>query len=356
MHQTVHTNRQSHRPFWLVGLAIAAGLSPLVVDSASAAPTPVVTPGFTLTVFAVPPKGSSAPDSIAVADGNIWIGYGDGHLPDGSDGLSNEIVEFTPAGKAVRTISVKGHNDGLRLNPYTHRLWAIQNEDADPKLVVINPATGATQNYSFPKTMHGGGYDDVAFINGKAYVSASNPTLDSKGFTHGPAIVSVVLNADFTTTVTPVLAGRPQAVNIPFGTKSTLNLTDPDSLSVTPAGDLLMTDQGDAQLILLRLSKLKEPPVQFLPLLGGVQVDDTVFATSRSGYILISDTAANVNYKLTTKVWALDAAFSASTGVPAAGKQPAIPGYVGQLDRSSGAILPAVTNLASPHGLAFVAN
>ena len=126
----------------LLGLTFAAGLYPFVAEPAlasSTTPKPVVTPGFTLTIFAAPPNGSSAPDSIAVVDGNVWIGYGDGHLPDGSDGLSNEIVEFTPAGKAVRTISVKGHNDGLRLNPYTHRLWAIQNEDADPKLVVINP-------------------------------------------------------------------------------------------------------------------------------------------------------------------------------------------------------------------------
>jgi hypothetical protein len=343
----------------LLGLTFAAGLYPLVAEPAlalSTTPKPVVTPGFTLTVFVASPTGSSAPDSIAVVDGNVWIGYGDGHLPDGSDGLSNEIVEYSPEGKVLRTISVKGHNDGLRLDPYTKRLWAIQNEDADPKLVVIEPTTGATQKYSFPKTMHGGGYDDVAFINHKAYVSASNPTLDSSGNTKGSSIVSVVLNANLTTTVTPILGGRPKAVDVALGTDKTLNLTDPDSLTATPAGDLLMTDQGDAQLVLLRLSKLKEPPIQVLPLLGGVQVDDTAFVTARHGFLLISDTAGNVTYKLTSSIWRSGDAYSASTGVPAAGKTPAIPGYVGLLDRYSGALYPAVTNLVAPHGVVFVPN
>jgi hypothetical protein len=44
--------------------------------------------------------------------------------------------------------------------------------------------------------------------------------------------------------------------------------------------------------------------------------------------------------------------FSASTGVAAA--TPPVPGYVGQLDLRSGALLPLVTNLVSPHGMAFV--
>jgi hypothetical protein len=341
--------------------SIGAGVFAVAVSSlfgigspATAEAAPVVTPGFTLSVFAASPKGSSKPDSLAVAGGHIWIAYGDGHLPDGSDKLSNEIVEYTTLGKPVRTISVKGHSDGLRLNPYTGKLWAIQNEDADPKLVVIDPVTGKTQNYTFPKTLHGGGYDDVAFIGGKAYISASNPTLDSKGLSHGPSIVEVTLKSNFTIGVTSVLAGMPNAVRIPFGNKVVLNLTDPDSLTPTPDGDLLMTDQGDAQLVLLRLSKTVEPAVQVLPLLDGVQVDDTAFVTAPRGYLLIADTSANVVYKLSSAVWGVKSAFSASTGVPAAGKTPAIPSYVGELDTKSGAILPAVTGLVSAHGLLFV--
>jgi hypothetical protein len=86
-----------------------------------------------------------------------------------------------------------------------------------------------------------------------------------------------------------------------------------------------------------------------------LQVDDTVFATSRKGYILVSDTKANVIYKITADVWQKDAAFSASTGVAATTTTPAVPAYVGQLDLGSGALLPLVTNLQSPHGMAFIA-
>ena len=334
----------------------------LVFGASAAAAAPVVTPGFTLSVFATPPAGSSKPDSIAVVDGRVWIGYGDGHAPDGSDGLSNEIVEYTADGDVMRTISVKGHNDGLRLNPYTHRLWAIQNEDANPTLVVIDPDTGQTQLYSFPPTLHGGGYDDVTFIDGHAYISASNPTLDAQGLNSGPSIVRAVLNSDFTISVTPVLAGHFEATQLPedksdhgSATKASeqvFNLTDPDSITATPEGDILMTDQADAQLVILRPKR--ESRVWVLPLLGGVQVDDTTFVNSIHGYLLISDTAGNTVYKLTAKAWTPGSAFSASTGVPAAGQTPAIPGYVGELDTGSGAVLPAVTDLMAPHGVVFV--
>ena len=58
---------------------------------------------YQLTVFASAPTGLSAPDSIAVLDGHVFVGYGDGHLPDGSDGLSNQIVEYKMDGTVVRT-------------------------------------------------------------------------------------------------------------------------------------------------------------------------------------------------------------------------------------------------------------
>ena len=50
---------------------------------------------YKLTLFASAPTGLSAPDSIAVLDGHVFVGYGDGHLPDGSDGLSNHCLLYT---------------------------------------------------------------------------------------------------------------------------------------------------------------------------------------------------------------------------------------------------------------------
>jgi hypothetical protein len=141
-------------------------------------------------------------------------------------------------------------------------------------------------------------------------------------------------------------------LNIPFGTVSRLNLTDPDSMILTPTGEVLLDDQGDGQLVLV-----VPPPnanLRVLPLLGTVQIDDTVFATSRHGVLLVADRDANTIYAVTTAVWPLDAAYSAAAAVPATSPTPAFPAYVGQLDLTSGAVVPVVANLVSPHGMAFV--
>jgi hypothetical protein len=124
----------------------------------------------------------------------------------------------------------------------------MQNEDASPNLVIINPATGqVSKPYTFAKTLHGGGYDDIVFKDGQAYFSASNPTLNANGKNMGPAIVRVVHmdSNNYTIDVTPVVRGSLNASDIPFGTVATLNLTDPDSMTLTPSGDVLLDDQGD---------------------------------------------------------------------------------------------------------------
>jgi hypothetical protein len=334
---------------------VLSALSFAAADAAAQSSTnPVLTPGFSISVFAVPPAGSSAPDSLAVLDDHVWVGYANGGAPDGSGNAQSQIVEYSQDGKVLRSITVAGHNDGLKVNPYTREIWAVQNEDANANLVTIDSATGRTTRYVFGKPPHGGGYDDVIFKDGQAFFSASNPTLNAQGQNTGPSIVRAILESDGTIDVSAVLSGTPIASNIPFGTVTRLNLTDPDSMTLTPSGDVLLDDQGDGQLILWRAPG-NEPQLQYLPLLGSVQVDDTVFATSRRGYLLVSDTKANKVYKISADVWQRGAAFSASTGVAATNTTPAVPAYVGQLDLRSGALLPLVTKLMSPHGMAFVA-
>jgi hypothetical protein len=336
----------------LTALCFAAGGA-----DAQTSAKPIVPPGFSVAVFAAGSGGlMSAPDSLTVLDGHVWVGYANNGAPDGSNGAMSLIVEYSQDGSIVKTYQVVGHNDGLKVNPYTREIWAMQNEEANPNLVIITPSTGqASKPYSFGKTLHGGGYDDIMFKDGQAYFSASNPTLNSSGKNTGPAIVRVLqLDANnYTVAVTSVMRGTLDASNIPFGTVATLNLTDPDSMTLTPSGAVLLDDQRDGQLVLLSASG-DEPRVQYLPLLGNVQVDDTVFATAQRGHLLVSDTQANTVYKISANVWQLDAAFSASTGVAATSGTAAVPAYVGQLDLGSGALLPLVSNLASPHGMVFV--
>jgi hypothetical protein len=94
------------------GLILSGGIAANAV--AQSAPAPHATPPYQLSVFASAPRGSSAPDSIAVLRDHVFVGFGDGNAPDGSDGKSTQIVEYSLDGKVEYTYTVKGHNDGLK--------------------------------------------------------------------------------------------------------------------------------------------------------------------------------------------------------------------------------------------------
>ncbi len=212
------------------------------------------------------------------------------------------------------------------------------------------------RKYTFSGNAHGGGYDDVAFIGGAAYVSASNPSTDNGAKNPGASVVKAVLHeADHTVVVSPEMVGTPQAKDVATGKTSSLNLTDPNSLAVSPAGDLILDSQGDGELLWMKPGA-KQGGIKVLSLLGGVQVDDTTFATSETGFLLFADTKADTVYKLTAPVWHVGMAFSACNGVDASASPPtpAVPAYVGQLDLHTGALLPIAEHLASPHGMIFV--
>jgi hypothetical protein len=68
---------------------------------------------------------------------------------DGSDGKSSTLVEYSLDGHVRRTWSVPGHNDGLRVID-GNQLWSLQNEDANPNLVVIDLQSGRQTLYKFP--------------------------------------------------------------------------------------------------------------------------------------------------------------------------------------------------------------
>jgi len=100
-----------------------------VLTGSVAAAQVVASAPYTVSVFTTSIPGVDfAPDSIAVLDGHVFVGYGDGAATDGSDGKSSTIVEYKENGDMVRTYTVLGHNDGLRVNPRTKHL---ANSDAD---------------------------------------------------------------------------------------------------------------------------------------------------------------------------------------------------------------------------------
>jgi hypothetical protein len=149
-------------------LAIAATL---LASTAAATAAPVAAPGYSISVFAAGPAGTSGADSVQVIGNDVYVGYSNGTPKDGSAGFST-IVEFSRSGQILASTSVAGHNDGLRYNAATNQIWATQNEDANPNLVLITPGTFAK---SAPITLTsvngGGGFDDILFQGGKTFLA-----------------------------------------------------------------------------------------------------------------------------------------------------------------------------------------
>ena len=328
----------------LAGLAIPAGAQSTTLKAEK---------GYSISVFAKGVKGEyTAPDSIAVSKDSVYIGYGNGNDPAGLDGKTNMIVQYTKAGKKVFSYNVAGHNDGLKVNPYDGTIWAMQNEDANPNLVIIDPKTQQQSLYIFAAPPpNGGGYDDIVFRNGAAYFSASNP---AKNPNAAPAIVKAKFVGNVIE-VSPVLEGNATATNVVTGQPVKLNLQDPDSMTLTPGGDILLDSQGDSELILVRNPGTRKQSALQIPLIspfGTPQVDDTLFIPSDDGFILVSDTPADTVYMIRKTEFIPGAAYSA--GVGAANSAGVTPGFVGRLDLDFGVLAPIVTGLKSPHGLAFV--
>lgn len=317
--------------------------------------TPTAVKGYFVSVFAKSVQGKyTAPDSIAVLDDHIYIGYGDNNDPAGLDGKSNQIVEYDKNGHLVYIFYVVGHNDGLKVDPYTHQLWAMQNEDANPNLVIIDPVTREEKLYTFAAAPpHGGGYDDITFRNGKAYFSASNPANNPNT---EPAIVEAKLVGD-TIQVTSALEGNATATDVVTDTTVTLNLQDPDSMTLTPKNDILLDSQGDSELILLHRPGMSNQSVLQIPLsspFGTPQADDTVFIPSDDGFLLVADTPGDTVYMIRKSRFVPGTAYTAAVGAP--DSTGASVGFVGGLDLTFGDITPVVTGFQSPHGMAFVTN
>ena len=331
--------------FALVAPTICVLLHPAFGQAPAAKPRAV--PPYQLSVFAKAPAGLSAPDSIAVLRDRVFVGYGDGHAPSGSDGLNSQVVEYRMDGSIAHVYTVAGHNDGLKIDPQTHFLWALQNEDSDPKLVIINTETHRRKHYGFGPTPHGGGYDDIVFRGCKVYISASNPANNQNT---GPAIVSAKLEGNMVR-VQPVLAGEARAINIPDDATVTLNLQDPDSMTLDPLGDIVLDSQADQELIIVSRPGSPEQRVLRLPLsynapdgVTPVETDDTVFVTSSEGFLLFADKGLNTVFALHKNAFAPGTAYTAADGGP----------FVGTLDMTSGVVTPVVTGLVGPGGMVFV--
>jgi hypothetical protein len=281
------------------------------------------------------------------------VGFANGVAKDGSDGKSSTIVEFALSGQVLRTFSVLGHNDGLRVVGDS-KLWALQNEDGNPNLVVIDLESGQTSLYHFAPTPHGGGYDDMTVVDGHVYLTASNPNVNAQNINVFPALVRATLWKD-SVILEPVLNGNANAIDIPTGNLVTLNLTDPDSMTADRLGNIVLDSQADSVLVFVRHVGTPDQEVGRLSITSSatgpgsatITLDDTAFVPeSTSTYLLVTDIGAGMIYRVDRANFGFEPgqAYSASDTL----------GLVGTLNLDSGFVTPVITGMSSARGLVFV--
>jgi hypothetical protein len=317
----------------------------------------VATPPYSVTTFATAPAGLSAPDSVTFSSTNIFIGYGNGGAPDGSGGAMSNVVEYDFKGNLLQNFTIIGHNDGLRFSPLTNKLWAMQNEDGNANLSIINLKNGKQTIYQLGTGPHGGGYDDIDFNDKSAFLSASAPTINPNT---EPAIVSLELVHN-RAVLTGILNGDATAINVTTGRQETLNLQDPDSMIVDPLGELVMASQGDGELVIVQYPGRQCQNAFVVPLsseaggstTGNTQLDDTVFTTQSAGELLVADKSLNAVYEITAPYFAASAYSAVSVFSTPTAATP-IESFVGQTNLTTGFVTPIVNGMSNPGGMAFI--
>lgn len=127
-------------------------------------------------IFATAPDGASQPDSITAGNGSVWVEYGKNADSRGAGGNST-IVQYDATGNIQNTYTIPGEADGLKFDPSTGNIWALQNQDANSTLTFINPAPqtiSSPLSHGTPYVYGDGsarGFDDVAFNRGNVFLS-----------------------------------------------------------------------------------------------------------------------------------------------------------------------------------------
>jgi hypothetical protein len=299
-------------------------------------------------IFAVAPSGSSQPDSISVANGSIWVEYGNGASSTGSGGDST-IVQYSPSGSVESSYTVVGLADGLKVDPTTGNVWVLLNNDGNATLRFINPIT---HQISAPLTYGSGyvyganstrGFDDVAFDGSRVFMSETNPANPGD-----PVIVQVLNgNAPFGTIETRgILSLGDTGTNLVTGkTNQTIPITDPDSLKLLPNGDLLLTGEADSTYIFVKDPGMPQQSVSFVQMPKGFVGDDAIMPSASSGVFYISNQGGNDVVRVTMTGLNTSDLYADITS-----KNEFV-----QIDPNTGKITPILTGLSSPHGLDFVA-
>jgi hypothetical protein len=303
----------------------------------------VLADSFTATVFATGGSAYKSPDSITLGDGSVWVAYTNGACSTGCGGGST-VVQYSPSGAVLNTYPIAGSVDGLQFNPTTGMVWALQNQDGNSSLTIINPTTHALTPYSYAVTSPGMGYDDVQFLNGQTYLSQTNPVVGTD-----PTIVKLT-NSSSPLTVSTVLTMGATGVNLATGKVTPTVQTDPDSLKVSPTGSLVLSSGADGTLTFVANPGTSSQSVSWIQVVDSSgapasDIDDSLYATATSGIIYLTDTGANTVYAIDASGMTIGELFVNVDSEDA----------FGTLNLATGLFTTDLGGLVSPHGLAFQA-
>jgi PEP-CTERM motif len=311
--------------------------------------------------------GGTQPDSITDGDGSVWVEYGNGAVSTGGpDAGSSTVVQYSSSGAVQHVYTIAGLVDGLKFNPVTGMVWALQNNDANATLSLINPLTHSVTGplkYASPPYVYGPvgpsglgrGYDDVAFLDGKVYLSFTNPVNPTDSVVQ---ILNQGNNPSGTLTTTSILTA--QQTN-PLFTSSTQNPPDIDSLKSTPSGQLVLTSEGDGlgpqwatsdgRYTLISNPGTPQQSVSNVRVTNsaGVNVngmDDVIFPDATAGTLYVADTGTN-------KVYAVYlTGLNPDTPIVSMGSFD----EVALVNPTTGVVgMPLLTGLTATHGMDFVA-
>jgi PEP-CTERM motif len=273
----------------------------LIATATSAVADPTVVKSVFATGASV---GGTQPDSITTGDGSVWVEYGNGADSTGASG-SSTIEQYSVSGALQHTYTISGLVDGLKVNPVTGMVWALQNNDGNSTLSLINPTTQTVSgplSYASPPYVYGPtsgrGYDDVAFLNGNVYLSYSNPVNPTD-----PVLQKLNQgnNPSGTLTTTDILTAQQTGQLMP----------DIDSLKSTWNGDLVLTSEGDGpgtgnpvgEFTLISHPGAVNQTVTNVPVTDAkgdnvIGMDDVLFPSRSAGTLYVTDTGANKVYAL----------------------------------------------------------
>jgi predicted secreted protein len=321
------------------------------IPDKNAAPSPEI--GAIKTLQA-PIDGSSQPDSVATGDGFTFVQYGNGADSTGAGG-SSTIVQYDKAGNIEYSYSIAGSVDGLKFNPVTGELWALQNQDGNPTLTLIDPKTHTVSDpLSFANSSATRGYDDVVFEGNKVFLSYTNPV------NAGDSTVVELVQGDHPAgllTTKSVLAFGAKGLDTVTGQIETVPQNDPDAMKMAPNGDLILSSGDDGAIIDINKAGTAQQSVSFTTVAGATSghagLDDVIKPGASSGTFTLTDTATNKVYSFhATGLNTND--FYASVGSLKA---------FGQVDPTTGAFTPLLSadnapgfNFSSPHGVSFTAD